>query len=87
MCYSVLFSDMLPVRKESHTELSLLVPFLADVDGSTDVYLEGKALHNQAQNNKNKATGNNQVVSVRCKHCDLAGAREQFSITLVLFML
>lgn len=37
MCYLVLFSDPPSVRRESHTEPSLLVPFLAGVDGSTDV--------------------------------------------------
>lgn len=34
--------------RESHTEAPLLLPLLAGVDGSTDVWLEGKALHNQA---------------------------------------
>lgn len=47
-CDSVLFSDTLSVRRGSHTKLSLLVSFLAGVDGSTDVYMEGKALCNQA---------------------------------------
>lgn len=73
MHYSVLFSGTLRVRRESHTEPFLLMPFLAGVVGGTEHGWKAKLRTIKLKNNTGKATGNNQEVSVRCKCQGLAG--------------